>query len=312
MGCTASLIEDGGAAASDAAEFFRAPAFMAAEGVTHSLELRGDGWREALPLIVRPIEGSDRVDAISPYGYPGATDPPESPPAPDAVDWSATGLVSVFVRDRIGGAPCLAGGSERAQVRIADPGRESGVRKRLAQQIRRNERRGWAIESRSGAEVSEADLLAFERAYSETMARADAAERYRYPRRYFAGVLMAERCWLLLAARGEEAPGAGVIAAVSDGYLHYYLGGTADSALQDSPMKNLFAAMIDLANELGVPLHLGGGVRPGDSLDEFKRGFANATEPFLTHEVVCDREAYDELSSGVGGSGGFFPAYRAA
>ena len=81
---------------------------------------------------------------------------------------------------------------------------------------------------------------------------------------------------------------AGAIAVASDGYLHYYLGGTADGPSRDSPMKNLFAAMIALAAELGLPLNLGGGLDPGDSLEEFKRGFANGEAPFRTHELVCD------------------------
>jgi hypothetical protein len=229
------------------------------------------------------------------------------------VDWSETGLVSVFVRDRIGGPPALAGGTERARVQIADPGRESGVRKRLGQQIRRNQRRGWAVVPRPGPEVTGDQLSAFERAYAETMARTGAAERYLFDSDYFRGVLAAERSWLLLAGRGDEPPAAGAIAGVSDGYLHYYLGGTADSALADSPMKNLFAGMIELAGELELPLHLGGGVSPGDSLDEFKRGFANGSEAFVTHEVVCDPAAYEQLSSAAGRAPeGFFPAYRAS
>ena len=310
MPCSASLLEDGGAAAADPEEFFRSPAFCAAEGVTHSLVLSDAGWSETLPVLVRKIPGSDRMDAISPYGYPGAHDPPDSAPPGDQVDWSATGLISLFVRDRIGGPHCLADGTERAQVQIADPSRESGMRKRLGQQIRRNERRGWAVEARAGAEATPGERAAFERAYGETMARTGAADRYLYESEYFEAVLGAERSWLLLAALGDESPGAGAIAGASDGYLHYYLGGTADDALEDSPMKNVFAAMIELAQELGMPLHLGGGVTPGDSLDEFKRGFANATEPFITHEVICDPPAYEELSAGVRADG-FFPAYRA-
>jgi hypothetical protein len=291
----ASLVEDAGAAAASPSEFFRSPPFLASEGVTHSLAIEGESWSETLPVIVRAVPGTDRLDAISPYGYPGAEGPPGSPPAPGEVDWSETGLVSVFVRDRIGGPHCLAEGTERARVQIADPGRESGVRKRLGQQIRRNERRGWSVVPRHGPEVTDEERTAFERAYAETMARTGAAER----------------SWLLLAARGDEPPAAGAIAAVSDGYLHYYLGGTAAEALADSPMKNLFAGMIELAEELGMPLHLGGGVSPGDSLDEFKRGFANGTEGFITHEVVCDYEAYEELAGGDSAPEGFFPAYRA-
>src|SRR5205809_5939703 len=102
--------------------------------------------------------------------------------------------------------------------------------------------------------------------------------------------------WLVLAER-EGVAMAGAVAVASDGYLHYYLGGTADEALKDSPMKNLFWAMIVHGGELGLPVSLGGGIKPGDSLDDFKRGFATGQAPWYTHEVVCDRAAYEELSS---------------
>ena len=142
------------------------------------------------------------------------------------------------------------------------------------------------------------------------MARTGAAERYLYPSEYFERLLRSERSWLVLAAR-EASACAGAIAVASDGYLHYYLGGTADEALGDSPMKNLFAAMISLGSELGLPLSLGGGLTPGDSLDEFKRGFANGEAPFHTHELVCDAAAYEELVASAGPAPeGFFPAYR--
>ena len=263
-------------------------------------------------MIVRPIEGSEGRDAISPYGYPGASGTPSEPPDPRRVDWSQTGLVSLFLRDRIGDAPCLAGGTVRSQVQIADPRGESGMRKRLAEQIRRNERRGWIAAAEPGPQVEREDLRAFERAYAETMARTGASERYLYPTEYFETALSAPTAWLLLAGREGGAPEAGAIAGASDGLLHYYLGGTADAALKDSPMKNLFAAMTSLAGELGLSLNLGGGVTPGDSLDEFKRGFANGSASFITHEVVCDEAAYEDLSSRVGPvPEGFFPAYRA-
>jgi Acetyltransferase (GNAT) domain len=303
----ARLIEDGGAAASDAEQFFRSPPFLEAEAVTHTLAIEGD--RELhIPLIVRPIDGTDRVDAISPYGYPGADRSPDDPPDPARVDWSETGLVSIFVRDRIGERPCLAGGTVRSHVRIAQG--DGGVRKRLREQIRRNERRGWEMRLVPGREVEMGQLRGFERAYTETMTRTGAAERYLYPTSYFARLLLSERSWLILAEREGEAL-AGAIGAASDGYLHYYLGGTADEALSDSPMKNLFWAMISHGGELGLPVSLGGGVTPGDSLDEFKRGFANAEAPWHTHEVVCDAEAYEELSGGADSPEGFFPGYRA-
>ncbi|HEY6653964.1 MAG TPA: GNAT family N-acetyltransferase [Solirubrobacterales bacterium] len=303
----ARLIADGGAAASDAQQFFRSPPFLEAEEATHTLSVEGE--RELkLPLIVRPIDSSGRLDAISPYGYPGADRSPEDPPDAAEIDWSATGLVSLFVRDRIGERPCFAGGTVRSYVHVADG--EGGVRKRVREQIRRNERRGWEVRLAPGPQAGLEQRAAFQHAYAETMARTGAAERYLYPGSYFEALLRSERSWLVLAER-EGSALAGAIAVESDGYLHYYLGGTADEALEDSPMKNLFAAMISLGNDHGVPVNLGGGITPGDSLDRFKQGFANARAPWYTHEVICDPAAYAELASRTGQPReGFFPAYR--
>jgi hypothetical protein len=308
----ARLIADAGAASADPANFFRSPEFLAAEGATHTLAIEGGTEPLLLPVIEREIESEAGRDAASPYGYPGAASLPDPAPDPAQVDWSDTGLVSLFIRDRIGDAPALAGGTVRAEVHIADPRREGGMRKRLREQIRRNERRGWRVAAEPGADAEPTDRAAFERAYAETMARAGASARYLHPPEYFERLLAAEPAWLLLAGRESEGPGAGAIVVRSDGYLHYFLGGTRDAALEDSPMKNVFAAMISLAGELGLSLHLGGGVEPGDSLDSFKRGFANANAEFRTHEVVCDPAEYERLTRERGeGSPGFFPAYRA-
>ena len=300
----AALIADGGLAASDPDNFFRSPEFLEAEGTTHTIAV-DDALH--LPVIVRPIEDGG-ADGISPYGYPGAVEQPAAPVDPNEVDWSETGLVSVFVRNRIGEGAPFAGGTVRNHVHVADG--ESGIRKRLREQIRRNERRGWEISVSAGPDARAAARAAFERAYGETMARAAAAERYLYPSAYFETLLRAPRSWLVVASRGREGL-AGAIAVASDGYLHYYLGGTADAALDDSPMKNVFAEMIGLGTELGLPVSLGGGLRPGDSLDEFKRGFAGGSAPFMTHELVCDAAAYEALAASASPAPeGFFPAYR--
>ncbi len=98
----------------------------------------------------------------------------------------------------------MASGNVRAGVHIADPRRESGMRKRLREQIRRNERRGWRVAAEPGADAEPADRAAFERAYAETMARTGASERYLYPPEYFERLLAAEPAWLLAGrARGR-------------------------------------------------------------------------------------------------------------
>jgi hypothetical protein len=312
-GGTARLEADRGAGA-ESDDFFRSSAFLDAEGVTHTLTVAAPGWEAAVPLIVRDIAGEDVSDAVSPYGYPGATlgVATGDPPAATSIDWSEAGLVSVFIRERIGGAPLLATGRDVSLVQIHDPGRERGVRPRLAEQVRANERRGYSV----GVDQTppEADLAAFHRLYTETMHRTEATERYFFTAEYLARVLQFERSWLLTARDPDGHPAAGAIAAVSDGVLHYFLGGTAEASLGDSPFKNVVVAMLDLADELGTPLNLGGGLSAGDGLERFKRGFANAELPFRAHEIVCNAEIYARLSEGRGASGAasdFFPVYRA-
>jgi hypothetical protein len=304
MSFPAELVADEGAAAASLSDFFRSPEFMAAEGVTHSLHI-GDAI--TLPLLVRPIPGSELLDAISPYGYPGANAGASVDPAD--VDWSGAGLVSGFVRDRIGPDPFLAGATERSRVQVHDPAAERRVRPRLAEQIRAAERAGLVVEAIPGPDSAPEQRASFLRAYDETMRRAEAAERYFYPAAYFEAILAFERSWLVLASQESEIV-AGAIAALSDGVLHYYLGGTADAHLDASPFKNVVVRMMDLADELEAPLNLGGGVEAGDGLESFKRGFANAELPFFTHELVLDEPEYERLSAGVD-AGGFFPAYRA-
>jgi hypothetical protein len=231
-------------------------------------------------------------------------------PAADDVDWSATGLVTIFARERLTGAPWLAGARERSRVLVHDPAKPRAVRPRLAEQIRANERDGWTVDAVSGPSADEESRTAFAAAYEQTMHLAGAAERYFFASEYFEAVLAFERSWLV-AARQDGTVGAAAIAGVSDSVLHYYLGGTADAVRAASPFKNVVASMLDLADELGLPLNLGGGVTPGDGLEEFKRGFANAELPFLTHEVVCDRDEYERLGTAAEGvARGFFPAYR--
>jgi hypothetical protein len=302
---TAELLADRRAAESD--DFFRCRGFLEAEGVTHTLRIESPDRTALVPLIVREIEGADRIDAVSPYGYPGATVTGQGE-APAAVDWSATGLVSLFGRERLGADPWLADPPERSRVLVHDPAVERAVRPRFAEQIRANERDGWRVETIPGPESSAAERDAFAAVYEQTMRRADAAERYFFAREYFDAALSFERSWLLVARREGEA-GAAAIAATSDSLLHYYLGGTADSARDASPFKNVVTAMLDLADELALPLNLGGGVTAGDGLETFKRGFANADLPFHTQEVVCDPDAYDELSADRS-AGAYFPAYR--
>jgi hypothetical protein len=297
----AELVADRGERA-QSRDFFRSAEFHAAEGVTHTLVVEG---RLAVALVVREIPaGAGLADATSAYGFPGAVVEGE-PLDPAEIDWSGSGLVSVFLRDAIGRPPPLLGATLRSEVHVMDPAEPLELRSTHARHIRRNARLGYATREESGPEA----LAGFQQVYTQTMIRTQASERYFFSDAYLQQVLASDRARLLLTRAGDGRPAAGAILVESDGLLHYFLGGSADELLEHSPFKTTLAAMIELARERGLSLNLGGGVRPGDPLDHFKRGFANRIEPFHTHELVCDADAYERLSEGRTGAG-FFPLYR--
>jgi hypothetical protein len=332
----AQLIEDGGASAvggvgGHPTEFFRGAHFLEAEGATHTLRIETDDAELLAPLIVRQIGDGPDLDAVSPYGYPGFTvnadervrssvripDPSANSPDealggidPRDVDFSRTGLVSAFIRHRLDLVP-LSGSTERNVVQIADPALKPKSRPSDRRQVRRNLEAGYAVELIPGEATTAAQRTAFLDLYEQTMRRTDAAAHYFFGADYFDRIFPAERTWLALATDPDGAPAAASIACVSDGYLHYYLSGSADQCLGDSPMKNVLARLIEHATELELPLNLGGGIHAGDALEEFKRGFANRSLAWRTSELICDPARYAELT-GDRDAGGFFPAYRAA
>jgi hypothetical protein len=325
----AELLEDRGEAAADD-QLFRSRPFLDAEGVTHSLRIESEEGELLAPLIVREIPGTDERDASSPYGYPGMVEaagsrggarrsnsgeaPSGTPPTPSildpsALDWSDTALVSIFLRHALGDSP-LAGATERNIVQIADPALPPKSRPSDRRQVRRNIEAGYEVVLVPGQETTPQQRAGFLDLYEQTMRRADAAPHYFFDAPYFERILEADRTWLALATAPGGDLAAASIAAVSDGYLHYYLSGSADEHLRDSPMKNVVTRLVELSTELGLPLNLGGGIAPGDALEEFKRGFANRQLTWLTSELICDPQRYRELNAGRT-PGDFFPAYRA-
>ncbi len=323
----AELIEDRGEAAAGE-EFFRSQPFLEAEGVTHTLRISDAVGELLAPLIVREIGSGPERDAISPYGYPGlvegsrggvrrslpAVAPADTPPTPptldpESIDFSATGLVTIFLRHTLSEPP-LANTSTRNVVQIADPALPPKSRGSDRNQINKNLRNGYQLSLVPGPETSDAQRAGFLSAYEQTMRRTGAAERYFFGAAYFDRILESPRTWLALAQAPDGTVAAASIAGGSDGYLHYYLSGSADTQLRDSPMKNVVASLVELAAELKQPLNLGGGIARGDRLEEFKRGFANRELPWQSSELVADPATYARLSAGRD-AGGFFPAYRA-
>lgn len=277
--------------------------------MTHTLIADDGSSRAAVPLVVRAIPGSDRVDAISPYSYPGAK-VAGGPVDADAAGLADSGLVSAFVRDRLGEPLAFSAATDRSIVLLSDPTSPRKSRMSDRQQIRKNEAAGYEVNRTAGPASGERDLERFLAVYTETMRVVAAADHYFFDADYFRTLLASPLTWLIDVSGPVGDCAAAALTVISDGFLHYYLSGTSDEHRRRAPSKNLIVAATDFAEELGLPLNLGGGLAPGDGLEEFKRGFANAELPFRTHELICDPAAYEELSRGKGADSGFFPLYR--
>ncbi|CAM3441190.1 GNAT family N-acetyltransferase [Corallococcus soli] len=309
--CRAILVADEGSSALSE-DYFRSAHHLRAEGVTHTLAIEdGEGRALRVPLIVRPIEGTPYRDAISPYGYPGGRMDGLREVPKDAVDWTDTGLVSLFVRDRVTGPRCFAGGTERNEVFFIDPRLPIEFQPEARRQMRRNTRLGFVSTCSAMRETSHEEREGFKDVYRQTMVRDGAHSRYFFSDAYFEQLFSSPNAWLATTRAADGHIASSGVGVSSDGVMHYYLGGTADADLGRSPAKNtVFGALVELSTRLGLPLHLGGGVRPGDGLEQFKRSFANASSRLCTHELICEPSVYARLSASRRDTD-YFPAYRA-
>jgi GNAT acetyltransferase-like protein len=306
----AILVPDAGKLARSE-DYFRSEHHLRAEGVTHTLVLDGSGAGSLrIPLLVRPIEGTSYRDAVTPYGYPSGVMDGLSEVPKEAVDWHGTELVSIFVRDRLTGPHCFAGGTGRNEVFFIDPRLPVEFREMHRRHIQRNLRQGFVSTYGPAREASLEEREGFKEVYRQTMVRDEASARYFFPDAYFEELFSSPAAWLATTRAPSGHVASAALGVSSDGVLHYYLGGTADAYLSRSPAKNVFTALLELCRQLGMPLNLGGGMQPGDSLEAFKRGFANASFRLYTHELICDPAVYAHLSAG-GPRSDYFPAYRA-
>ena len=318
-------------------DFYHRPAYVALsaehEGGTGQALLVQDGDRGMLlPLVLRPIPGSGRTDATSPYGYPGplvwgSGDPDFVRAAFDAgvEELRARGVVSLFVRlhPLLDAAPPVGVGmlmthGETVSIDLTQ------TLEAIWGQTRNNHRRDIGKAIRVGylarADEDWEHFGTFVRLYRETMERLSAEERYMFDERYFAGLREALgpslTLWVVMIG---DIVTAAVLFTETSGIVQYHLAGTDERYASARPTKVLIHAVTRWAKERGDRrLHLGGGVGGADdSLMHFKSGFSDERHVFHTLRVVVDEAEYERLvlaGDPSGGDptdlGGFFPLYR--
>ncbi|MGK3953985.1 GNAT family N-acetyltransferase [Microbacterium sp. I2] len=322
--------------------------FSAAYGIANAEHLGGrwvtvadDAGTWQMPLIIRKDE-TGVIDAATPYGYGGIFISRSMSDRVLRAAWGSArslledmGIVSVFLRF----APFLTNSSERAReldgldVRqtshtIAVPvldadamwtamkGRaRTAIRKATAQGLTAN------IESISESILSADDP--FRVLYASTMDRLGAGNSYYFGESYYR-YLSAAAANQVQVASVRDATGRVVAAALvlcDDTVAHYHLSGSDPVAARDGANNLLIWSIMKWSAEQGYhSVHLGGGVRPEDTLFRFKDSFGGTHLPFRVGRLVVDEKRYHELVAARASQlrcdpadlvrADYFPAYR--
>lgn len=280
-----------------------------------------DDGTVALPFTLqRNALGADVVGA---YGYGGAFTWGVEPPV--AAFWAefdawcrSAGVVSEFHRlhlfdDVI--APFPDGVRVRSTNVVCDLRPEwdaiwADVDRSVRKNVRRAESQGVRVEVDRGTRL----LPDLARIYASTMQRREAHERYRFPEETFDRLAdeLADHVVVAAASHGSVVVAAELLL-LSGTRLFSFLGGSDVDAYALRPNDLVKVELMRWGRAHGVTdLVLGGGHRPGDGIERFKRRFApTGIVPFRTAERIHDVDAYAALSAGLDDAIEHFPRYRA-
>lgn len=309
------------------------------EGEARAVRVSDGSQTMLLPLVLRPVgrdEPEERVDAVSPYGYPGPVlrcNPESRRSFASAAALSAVptlrgeGVVSAFVRLN----PLLDDPDDLKSVgTVVHHGDVTWIDLRqdsteLHRAVRSRYRSYINAARRSGVEARFDDdwrhLADFVDLYHRTMDRVHASAWYYFDEAYFAGLRSAlgESLKLCVVERDDDLIAAGLYAR-SGRIVQYLFSGVDVEAGEPHATKLMMVFVRDWAKAAGAEIfHLGGGLGGGaDELSRFKRGFSKLTKPFFTWRIVVDDGQYARLTAAweretgvtADDEGGFFPAYR--
>ncbi len=170
-------------------------------------------------------------------------------------------------------------------------------------QTRRDHRRDINRAAREGyiARIDDSweSFETFFHLYQETMGRVQAAERWRFDRDYFLALRDALGIRLKLAVvEFDNEVVAGGLFTEESGMVEYLFSATSGTHLRLSPTKTMINFVRQRAIGRGDEvLHLGGSVRDGDPLFEFKAGFSNRVHPVRSWRFIVDDDAYASLAA---------------
>jgi len=293
----------------------------------------GDGDRVLLlPLTLRLIPGTDRWDAVSPYGYPGPVS--DADPVTEAGFWRRAcaalvallarhGVVTAFVRlhpwlpvplDVLAGTGAVVHHGQTVSVDLSVSVDE------MWRQTRRDHRNHINRARRAGLTVRFDDwdrLGEWVEIYHENMRRLGASAYYFFTVEHLVALHQAldGRMHLAVALADGRVVGGNTFFE-HDGIVQGYVSSSRAAERDRYADKLLYDEVRRWAKERGdTVFHVGGGVGgAADSLFAYKCGFSDQRHPFHTWRVVTDPAAYRSLLTSTGTETddltGFFPPYR--
>ena len=167
----------------------------------------------------------------------------------------------------------------------------------------------------AGAQLYDDPVLVEEavvRLYPETMRRVRARDNYAYSEQTLRRWFRDPRSLVLGVSVGERIEACALFL-VSGGQAEYHLGASSDEG-RGLQAWLLHSGMVRL-REMGVAvLNLGGGVRRGDGLFQFKAKFGGEQRVLHAVRQIYRPDVYDHLlrEAGVSADETWFPAYRAS
>lgn len=285
----------------------------------------------ALPLVIRPIEGTTFFDCTSVYGYAGlVTNRKDFNFEPEFKAFFKksfnkycleNSIISVFSRlhPLIDNASFFDGFGKVVNINktiaidltLTPEIQRMQYRKSNKSEINQLKRKGFIVKEAESQE----DIDAFVSIYYETMNRVNAAPGYFFSKEYFSAFLNNKDFESkLLLAKFDDKIIAGAIFTITKKIMQYHLAGTTEQYIRETPMKLILDEARLLGNKLGMEsLHLGGGVGGSDedSLFKFKSGFSDKQCEFKVWQYITDIIKYNELSKDIADkNSNFFPLYR--
>jgi hypothetical protein len=277
---------------------------------THLYRHEDGAARAVCPLAER--EHAGEVDVVTPYGFGGLATSGDLGGLPD--DWAgfarSRGWICGYlaVHPQLGDALGFADEEVHAHtsVYVMDlRGSEADVRARLSENRRRQLRERPALVD--DRERLTEFLLA---EYAGFFERRGAGAATDLARATMAAIAALDD--VLIVGAGEPLQAVALFGHTPHGADYLF---NVSVPGGERHAVHLIWWAVERLRELGVEsLNLGGGVRPGDDLAEFKRRFGGVERPLVSLRQVYRPDAYERLCRAAGVSperSGWFPPYRA-